>query len=206
MKNIVGITLASLFLFTMPFSVIKAQEKKSEQKIRIITNDGSGEKVVIDTVFSGESPESLKLKDGSTVYIKHGSEDEDLIHADGAHHIFVTSSSDGKDGNKTSEITIIQSDSISAGKGDVIFYSSAGSGDSKGDVHYKVVSKNTKNEQGSDKFMSVDKVDSSSDKSRYIIAKDGMVITIEGSDEAKTKALAKEIEEMAGVKSEEEVK
>ena len=129
--------------------MIQAQEKKTEQKIKIITDDGSGKKVVIDTVFTGKSPDSLKLKDGSTVYIKHGEEDGDMIHGDGAHHIFVTSS-DGKDGNKTREITIIRSDSSSAGKGDVIFYSSASSEDSEGDVRYKVVSKNTKHEQGSD--------------------------------------------------------
>jgi hypothetical protein len=203
MKKIFGITLSAIFLLTLPFSVIQAQEKKSEQKIKIVTDDGSGQKVVIDTVFTGKSPDSLTLKDGSTIYIKHGTEEGDMIHSEGSHHIFVTSSPDGKEGNKTSEITIIQSDSLSAGKGDVIFYSSAASGDSEGNVQYKVVSKNAKHKQGSDKFVWVEKDDSSEDKSRYVIAKDGMVITIEGNDEAKTKALAKDIEEKLGVKSEE---
>jgi hypothetical protein len=199
MKSIFGVSLAAIFLFAIPFSDIQAQEKKTEQKIKIISDDGSGKTVVIDTVFTGKSPDSLKLKDGSTIYITHGSEGSDMVRSEGAHHIFVTSS-DSKDGNKTSEITIIQSDSLSAGKGEAFFYSSAG--DSKGDVHYKVVSKGS-NHEGSDKFVWVDKDDSSADRSRYVIAKDGIVITIEGNDEAKTKALAKDIEEKLGVKSEE---
>jgi hypothetical protein len=197
MKKIFGLTLSVIFILTIPFSAIQAQEKKTEQKIKIITDDGSGEKVVIDTVFTGKSPDSLKLKDGSTVYIKHGAEDVDMIHGDGAHHIFVTSSSDGKDGNKTSEITIIRSDSLSAGKDNMVFYNS--DGDSMGDVTYKVVSKNMKHNEGSEKFIWMDKEDSSVDKTRYVIAKDGIVITIEGEDEAKTKAFAKEIGEKLGV-------
>lgn len=159
MKNIFRISLAAIFVMTTPFSPIQAQGKKTEQKIKIITNDGTGKKVVVDTVFTGNSPDSLNLKDGSTVYINHGIEDGDMIHSDGSQHIFVTSSAGGKDGNKTSEITIIQSDSLSAGEGD-------------------------------------------SDKTRYVIAKDGMVVTIEGNDEAKTKALAEEIEKKLGIESE----
>ena len=36
-----------------------------------------------------------------------------------------------------------------------------------------------------------------------MIAKDGMVVTIEGTDEAKTKALAREIEDKLGVNNNE---
>ena len=53
-------------------------------------------------------------------------------------------------------------------------------------------------------YIWVDKDDSSEEKSRYVIAKDGIVVTVEGKDEAKTKAFAKEIEEKLGVKSEDE--
>lgn len=73
------------------------------------------------------------------------------------------------------EITVIASDSaeISDGHGDVVYYSTSGSDGDNGNA----------------------------DRSRYVIAKDGMVVTIEGSDEAKTKALAKEIEDKLGVNS-----
>ena len=41
--------------------------------------------------------------------------------------------------------------------------------------------------------------DSSAEKTRYVIAKDGMVVSVEGSDEAKVKDLIKEIENKMGV-------
>jgi hypothetical protein len=44
--------------------------------------------------------------------------------------------------------------------------------------------------------------DSETEKSRYVIAKDGMVVTIEGNDDARAKELVKEIENILGVKSE----
>ena len=44
--------------------------------------------------------------------------------------------------------------------------------------------------------------DSLVDKTRIVIAKDGMGVTIEGNDEAKAQELAKEIENKLGVNSE----
>ena len=38
-------------------------------------------------------------------------------------------------------------------------------------------------------------------KSRFVIAKDGMVVTVEGNDEAKAKELVKEIENKLGVRN-----
>jgi hypothetical protein len=40
------------------------------------------------------------------------------------------------------------------------------------------------------------------EKTKYVIAKDGMVVTVEGNDETKAKELVKEIEAKLGVKSE----
>ena len=40
------------------------------------------------------------------------------------------------------------------------------------------------------------------EKTRYVIAKDGMVVTIEGTDETRAKELAKVVEEKLGVNSE----
>ena len=57
-----------LVILIVPYAMAKGQDKKIEQKIKIIVNDGSGSKVVIDTVFKDKpAPDSLKLKDGSTV-------------------------------------------------------------------------------------------------------------------------------------------
>jgi len=44
--------------------------------------------------------------------------------------------------------------------------------------------------------------DSLADKTRIVIAKDGMVVTIEGNDEAKAQELAKEVENKLGINSE----
>jgi hypothetical protein len=218
MKNIHKISLLAIIILLAPFSLIIGQDKKTEQKIKIITVDQSGNKVMIDTVFTGKSPESIKLKDGSVVYIKHGEEGSDMIHSDGDHHVFVTSTSSGnKDSKITREITVIASDSaeIADDHGDVMLYTNSGPDGEKGNVHYKVVSKSTGSDdnqvyyinkspnhgqESNDTFtVFIDRDDSSVDKSRYVIAKDGMVVTIEGTDEAKTKALAKEIEEKLGV-------
>lgn len=193
MKNIIKISIVAILILLAPFSPAIGQDKKTEQKIKIITDDGSGKKVVLDTLFTGNGPDSIKLNNGSVVYIKHG-EDTDMMHGDGKHHVYVTStSSDDKD---VKQITVIASDS------DEI------AGDHDNVVFYNNVSKNTNHEKGSsDTFtVYVDKNDSSSDRTRFVIAKDGMVVTIEGNDEAKTKALAKEIEEKLGVNSNEKKK
>ena len=128
MKNIFKFSIVAILVLLAPLSLAIGQEKKTEQKIKIITVDGSGKKVVIDTVFTGKSPDSLKLKDGSVVYIKHGEEGSDMIHTDGDHHVFVTStSSDDKDGKMTRQITVIASDSaeIADDHGDVMLYTNS---------------------------------------------------------------------------------
>ncbi len=72
MKRVLKIISAVTFTLMIPFSFIIGQEKKSEQKIKIIVKDGSETKVLVDTVFNGEhGPDSLVLRDGSVVHLKH---------------------------------------------------------------------------------------------------------------------------------------
>jgi hypothetical protein len=86
--------------------------------------------------------------------------------------------------------------------------------DRDGDHGYKVISrsrgdmvwvgKDGHEKEGDDTFtMHFDdnKSDQNVDKTRFVIAKDGMVVTIEGTDEEKTKDLAKEIEKRLGVEN-----
>jgi ABC-type Na+ efflux pump permease subunit len=130
MKRILKIVYSSIIILIVPFSMTLGQDKKSEQKIKIIVDDGSGSKVIIDTVYKDSSaPDSMKLKDGSVVYLKHG---------------------------KTFDV-----------------------------------------------YVSENENESTTEKARYVIAKDGMVVTIEGNDEAKAKELVKEIENKLGVNNEE---
>jgi hypothetical protein len=169
MKRIFIAAGIALFILILPYSAAKGQDKKTEQKIKIIVNEGSGSKVVIDTVFNDKpAPDSLKLKDGSTIFIKHHADYEDSGSHKGKEHIYVTYSSDGKDkGKEIKEVTVIASDSTN--------FTEPGDNDEK---------------------------DSAVEKTRFVIAKDGMVVTIEGADESRAKELAKIIEEKLGVNSE----
>lgn len=166
---VAGIALVILIL---PNALANGQDKKNEQKIKIIMNDGSGSKIVIDTVFKDQpAPDSLKLKDGSTIYIKHLDDNADSAYPKGKKHFYVTYSSDGKDnGKEIKEVTVIASDS----------------------THFT--------ETGD--TVSDDDNDSAVGKTRIVIAKDGMVVTIEGTDETRAKELANMVKEKLGVSNE----
>jgi len=108
----------------------------------------------------------------------------------------------GKDNGKE-EIIIISSDSLHSekGKDNIRSYSSSCSSSSSSSIsnegrsgeRYTVIRRGSKE--------NIDN-DSTVEKTRFVIAKDGMVVTIEGNDEAKAKELAKEIESKLGVNAE----
>ena len=182
----------------IPLITVSGQDKKTEQKIKVIVDDGSGTKIIIDTVYKDTPiPDSIKLNDGTVLYIKHHGEGRDSEHHAGEDHFTVTYSSNGKDGGKE-EVTIISSDSLHSDKGgDKIRYfssssSSSSSSGGRAGEHYKVIRRDSKED--------FDK-DSAVERTRFVIAKDGMVVTIEGNNEAKAKELAKEIESKLGVNS-----
>jgi hypothetical protein len=160
MKRTFNIIISIIILIIVPFTITNGQEKKSEQKIKIVIDDGSGTKVVIDTIFYGiPKPDSLKLKDGTVIYLKQTSDANDNKHHESRKHIMVTASADEKNPCKEfTEVTVVSPDSL----------------------------------QG----------DSETEKSRFVIAKDGMVVTIEGNDEARAEELAKEIENILDIKRE----
>jgi hypothetical protein len=105
-------------------------------------------------------------------------------------------------------------DSIKLKNGEVIYLNHSGDGDmvkhhGKAEKIYVTVSsegkENEKEENEMDKKLDVyidSDNESAVEKTRYIIAKDGMVVTVESSDEAKAKELITEIEKKLGVKDE----
>jgi hypothetical protein len=235
MRKIIKPICFAFFILLLPFSLAIGQDMKNEQKIKIVVDEGTGKKVIADTVFNNNSmPDSLILKDGTVVLIKHTGNESGLKHNNGRDHTIMTYSSNGKDDGKTyKEITIISSDSLNMKepdkKGDLYFYSNSGSEESKdgtGDRKYRVITrrshdngdrsetilinKNTSSGDADDKtldvYVSDDNKDSKIEKSRYVIAKDGIVVTVEGSDETKTKELVREIETRMGVNKEEQAK
>jgi hypothetical protein len=153
-----------LFFIILPFSIASGQEKKNEQKVKIVIVDGSGTNVVIDTTFSGSGKiDSVIAKDGKVIYIaKKSPEWTDK----NGNHVSVIARTD-KDGTKSEHQYIY----ISDGDGNV---------DSGNDVIDVIVDN--------------DVIDNETEKTRYVIAKKGITVSIEGTDEARIKELASEIE------------
>jgi len=62
--------MSVLFISLLPLSFAPGQEKKNEQKVKIIIADKSGTKVVIDTTYAGvDNVDSIILKSGNMIYI-----------------------------------------------------------------------------------------------------------------------------------------
>jgi hypothetical protein len=229
MQRILKFILSMFILGFLSVSMINAQDKKSEHKIKIIIDDGSGSKVVIDTLIKdGQKTDSLKLKNGKVIFIGHPGDEEVTVENESPEHVKVTVSSDGKESKKeVKSITIISSDSVSMkddGDGHkLLVYSDSKNPDKKSNVHYSVVSRSLGNENGEHEkevyiiegndpkkekretytvSVSNDYRESSVEKTKYIIAKDGMVVTVESNDEAKAKELINDIKNKLGIKDE----
>jgi hypothetical protein len=198
MKRIITFITIAIFLCAIPFSGTIAQEKKNEQKIKIVVSDGSGKEVVIDTLIKdGDTNDSIRIKGGKVIYIGHSGDEKGIKHADGSDHVYVYVSSDDKAKNKdVKTITIVSSDTASwtengDGAGFIVInnaHNAAGNSNS----HYSYITTESKEGENSE---------SSEDMTRSIIAKDGLVVTVEGKDEAKVNELVREIENKMGVKS-----
>jgi len=224
MKRILIIISLAFLAALIPFSLVSGQEKNSEKRIKVVVTDGSDTNVVIDTLFSdGLMRDSIILKDGRVIVIgKHG-KNANFISEDGAESVFVTVSSDGKDTKKEIKtVTIVSSDSTSwiteKSTGNIFVNSDDDLMDDNSGEKHKVITWTEKNKDGSgekviimkdgqviekddgESYIYRIKTDVSDDdqsdyeRTKYVISKNGMVISIEGSDYAQVKELAKEIE------------
>ncbi|TAL62261.1 MAG: hypothetical protein EPN88_13555 [Bacteroidetes bacterium] len=228
MKRIIIIISSAFIICLFPFSHAKAQEKKTEKKIKIIVSDDSGTKVVIDTLLcDGSMNDSIRLKDGKVIYIGHQENDDLLKPDEKTEKIFVTVTSDGKDRKKEyKEITVTCSHSADLSEvgehSKAILISDDNDTGGNANVKYRVISKSLKSDGDKDQYFYIkegksskkemektfdvlvtgDDKESGIEKTRYVIAKDGMVVTVESSDEAKAKELIKEIENKLGVNTE----
>ncbi|MCX6260023.1 MAG: hypothetical protein NTY95_04185 [Bacteroidia bacterium] len=146
MKTIISI----LFISFLPLSLALGQEKKTEQKVKVVIADKSGTKVVIDTTFTGTGTvDSVILKGGNVIYIgKRDSESE---------------------GKAEKQVKVIRHN-----------------GDEKFDIK-----------------VSDDEFDNDLDRTKYVIAKNGITVSIEGNDEVKVKELANEIEKKLDINKKE---
>jgi len=161
-----------LFIFlalSVPVSLACGQEEKTEKKIKIVIDDGSGAETVLDTLITeGSLPGSITLKNGKVIIID---EPGTITYTDsGKDHMYVmvTTSDEGK---KSAEKTVV----IKKGK------TAVDDKTKKFDVYVK-------SESATDENMS-----------RFIIAKNGIVITVEGKDETEVEALRKKIENLLDI-------
>ena len=229
MKRVFNFYFAAFIILLLPYSLASAQEKKSEQRIKIVVSDGSDTKIMIDTLIEGDSiKDSIRIRDGKVIFIGHPGDETTVKSSGDNEHVTVYVSSNGDHpGKKVKEITVISSDSLMTDKtgknGTIYVYNNTSGSKGKAGGHYRVVTATSAGEPGKGKksyyikedndtltgkekkyvYFNSDDKESSVDKSRYVIAKDGIVVTVEGSDETRAKELVKEIEKSMGVNSSE---
>jgi hypothetical protein len=180
MKRLFKIVISAFIFGLLPLSILSGQEKKSEQKVKIIVDDGTGTKVVIDTLIQdGIEMKTFTLKDGKTVFIGHSADDADLVSDGGTKQFIVKVTTDGDDTKEdTREITIFSSDSV---KWTAVNKNDRATGKEDGETFTYRIRSGSK--------------ESDSEMTRYVIKKDGMVISIEGNEYEKVKELEKEIQD-----------
>ena len=177
MKITHRIILLLLLAVTIPFTIASAQEKKNEKKIKIVLDDGAGAKTVLDTTITdGTVPQTITTKEGKIIFIGESQKKHETSGGEKMVHVMVTDDTDG-DKEETEKIIIMS--------GDGGTWTTTTSGDDKKNFTVKV-------ESG--------EIEKDTDVSKYIIAKDGIVVTVESDDEAKAKELIKVIEDKLEVK------
>jgi ABC-type Na+ efflux pump permease subunit len=161
-----------LFISLLPLTFAFGQEKKNEQKIKVVIVDKEGTRIMIDTTFTGADPvDSVILKGDNVIYITNHEQDKNS--RSGKHYKVITKVD--KDGDNTeSQYIYINDDKVERNTGDDKF----------------------------DISVSDDDFDHDTDKTKYVIAKNGITVSIEGNDEVKVKELAKEIEKRLEVEKE----
>lgn len=233
MKRILTKIALILFATIIPLNFASAQEKKEEQKIKIIIDDGTGVKTVLDTTFSnGRMPETINLKDGKVIVITRPGKNMNGIKSGDPENIIVSISSkdDGIDGEEN-KVIIMNSDSVewSASQSDKGKHVYVYSGKSETDGEPVLITSSATLKTGTwtdnkekrviiikdgkeietgldntniDVIVESENEESDPDVTKYIIAKDGVVVTIESNDEVKAREIIKTIEKKMGVKSE----
>lgn len=198
MKRIIKNLLLILMVGSVPISMALGQEKKTEHKVKIVVADKSGTITIIDTTFTaGSKPDSIILKNGEVIYLAHPEKGLTISKSvKGPEKVTVIVTDDNEGEKKNEERVIIMS-------GDDAKWTAASTGEGEKVIIVKD-GKVIKSDEGETFDIRVDKdnLESDDDVTKYVIAKDGMVISVEGKDEAKVKELIKVIEGKLDVKAE----
>jgi hypothetical protein len=178
MKNTFKIITSAFIICLFQFSFAAGQEKKSELKMKIVVIDDSGKKTELDTLFKdSDKIDSIIMKDGKVICLNDLEEGADLDNKCKEQYT-ITVSTDGKSTKKV--IKCIDKDENC--KGEKLIVTRDGKCLEKGGP-----------EMFRYKFNS-DKEEPVGEKTKYVIKKNGMVISVEGDDYNKVKELVKDIE------------
>lgn len=197
--------LTALIISLLSASFINGQEKKVEKRIKVVVAEKSKPTVVFDTVFRRNIDiDSIKLKDGSIIYV--GEENEGLPDEPGSvrKKVYIASAIDNNGREKRKTITIFSTDSlelrqISDGKDceKVIVRKSGKNKDEKSRNYLYIYDDEDSTDNSvkeKDVYGDFDIHDRNTDRIKYIIAKNGIVVTLEGDDEARLNELRNDIE------------
>ncbi len=184
MKRTVKNSLAILLIIFYAGAMAIAQEKKDTKQLKVIVENKDGTKVIIDTIFNSiTKTDTITTGDGNFIFVttKNGKakwtvkEGQDLsaISEESLEQL-----KEGLDRDNLMDWTIAEKGS----KGNVVYITENGPEYFKeGGKSYAMIVK-------------TDDTDSSGDNTNYVIAKDGLVITIEGNDDEKVQEIGKLIE------------
>lgn len=192
MKRIFTTFLVLLTAGTLPFNLALGQEKKTEKKIKVVVADKDGEKVVLDTVFTGSDlPGEVEFKDGRVVLIaKNGDKSEWTVKSSSSSepHIMVFSGSNKDDSGIEKKV--------------IITTEPEGSNEwrQKDGEKVVIVDESRISEITEDgktiRIMVKEDAESRPGMSSYVIAKDGVVVTVEYDDEKKGQEIIRELEKI----------
>jgi hypothetical protein len=225
MKRIVKIATVVIPVILFTAIVLNAQEKDKEKHLKIVIVDNDGNKTQLDTLIKGDmNSDSIKLKNGETIYLSRiGKPGKTNRHESSGTMIIAHSPNDKNSKDKQKKVIIISDDGDSSkvieenniiivnggkhvvstgGEGYAVWTSRDGG--SGGKYLYIDESKSTgdKKEKTIEFSYNTDKKGNSNEKSKYVIAKDGIVVTVEGDDEAKAKEIIEDVKAKLGVNKE----
>ena len=176
MKRIGQIAVTLILLILIPAGFISGQEKKEQKQIKVIVSDKDGKQsIIIDTTFNGDDGD-FKMVEGHPITIMEGDGGEKVV--------IVKSGSHAGTGEAGQTMTL---SALSSGEnGNVVYVTKGHQGMKDGEVKYNIEVRQ-------------DESGNKTEKTSYVMAKDGMVVTIEGGSEEKVKELASLIESKLGV-------
>jgi hypothetical protein len=184
MKNVFGLLIIILLSSGFTFG----QEKREKQQIKIVVADKDGKTVVIDTTFNNIAKvDTIRLNDGKVVIIDKADHQGTTAFTSGepGKVIVITSGKQGESGTGSNVMTWASADNDTEGKS--VIYVHKGDGNIRdGEIRYNIE-------------VSSDNSGNETEKTSYVVAKDGMVVTIEGNDEQKVKEMAGIVESKLGV-------